>query len=109
MAMKSPQQPPVTAQQFSNHLKTLRLQRGLLQGELAVRAGITRQAVSSIEANLYLPTTGVALHLASVLACRVEDLFSIGTTEDIVEGKLIGYLPHSDAKASPIRVKVLSL
>ena len=91
---------------FSNHLKELRTRKGFSQGELAVRAGITRQAVSSIESNLYLPTTGVALHLASALACHVEDLFSIGIAEDIVEGKLIGHLPQSDTKASPIRVKV---
>src|SRR5688572_18851745 len=91
---------------FSNHLKLLRAQKGFSQGELATRAGITRQAVSSIESNLYLPTTAVALHLASVLACRVEDLFSIGTHEDTVEGKLVGHFPQSDVKASPIRVKV---
>ncbi len=106
MAMKITNQPTETIQDFSNHLKTLRIQKGLSQGELAVRAGITRQAVSSIEANRYLPTTGVALHLASALACRVEDLFNLRTTEDIVEGKLIGHLPQSDMKTSSIRVKV---
>jgi len=104
--MKTSNQPSETIQDFSNHLKALRIQKGLSQGELAVRAGITRQAVSSIESNLYLPTTGVALHLASALACRVEDLFNLRTAEDIVEGKLIGHLPQSDMKASPIRVKV---
>ena len=104
--MRIPKQPTETTSKFSNHLKSLRTQKGFSQGELAARAGITRQAVSSIELNLYLPTTAVALHLASVLACRVEDLFSLGEAENIVEGKLIGHLPHSDMKASPIRVKV---
>ena len=104
--MKNSNQPTETIQDFSNHLKTLRIQKGLSQGELAVRAGITRQVVSSIESNLYLPTTGVALHLASALACRVEDLFNLRTAEDIIEGKLIGHLPQSDMNASPIRVKV---
>jgi molybdate-binding protein/DNA-binding XRE family transcriptional regulator len=104
--MKTPKQPTATTPKFSNHLKSLRTQKGFSQGELAVRAGITRQAVSSIESNLYLPTTGVALHLASVLACRVEDLFSLVTSESFIEGKLIGHLPQSDIKASPIRVKV---
>jgi molybdate-binding protein/DNA-binding XRE family transcriptional regulator len=104
--MKITKQPTETTSNFSNHLKSLRIQKGFSQGELAARAGITRQAISAIESNLYLPTTAVALHLASALACCVEDLFSIGITEDIVEGKLIGHLPHSDVKASPIRVKV---
>ena len=104
--MKNLKQSSKTSRIFSNHLKSLRTQKGFSQGELAARAGITRQAISAIESNLYLPTTAVALHLASVLACRVEDLFSLGIAEDIVEGKLIGHLPHSDRKASPIRVKV---
>ena len=106
VAMKIPKDPTKSAFQFSNHLKSLRVQKGLSQGELAARAGITRQAISSIESNLYLPTTAVALQLASVLACRVEDLFSLAAAEDIVEGKLIGHLPQSDRGGSPIRVKV---
>jgi molybdopterin molybdotransferase/putative molybdopterin biosynthesis protein len=104
--MKITKRPTETIAKFSNHLKSLRTQKGFSQGELAARAGITRQAVSSIESNLYLPTTAVALHLASVLACRVEDLFNLVAAEDIVEGKLIGHLPQSDMKALPIRVKV---
>ena len=92
--------------QFSNHLKSLRTQKGFSQGELAGRAGITRQAVSSIESNLYLPTTAVALRLASVLACRVEDLFSLAQTEAFIEGTLIGRLPQSETRTQSIRVKV---
>ena len=107
--MKLTGKPAGNSSKFSNHLKSLRIQKGLSQGELAARAGITRQAVSSIESNLYLPTTAVALQLASVLACRVEDLFSLAVTEDIVEGKFIGHLPQSDRESSPIRVKVSSI
>lgn len=89
-----------------NHLKSLRTRRGLTQSELASRAGITRQAVSSIESNLYLPTTGVALQLASALNCRVEDLFSLTPTEEILEGTLVGHLPHRESPAQQVRVKV---
>jgi molybdate-binding protein/DNA-binding XRE family transcriptional regulator len=95
--------------QFSNQLKSLRTQKGFSQSELAKRADITRQAISSIESNLYLPTTPVALHLASVLTCRVEDLFSLIAAENIIEGKLIGLLPQSNTKDSPIRVKVATV
>ncbi len=83
----------VSPPKFSNRLKVRRLERGLSQGELANRAGITRQAVSSIESNLYLPATTVALQLASVLACRVEDLFSLTPAEEFMEGTFIGHLP----------------
>jgi putative molybdopterin biosynthesis protein len=91
----------------SNHLRSLRTRKGFSQSELAERAGVTRQAISSIESNVYLPTTAVALRLASVLACRVEDLFSLPQPEDIVEGALIGRLPRVEEQGSqPIRVKV---
>jgi putative molybdopterin biosynthesis protein len=92
--------------QFCNNLKTFRTQRGLSQSELATKSGITRQAVSSIESNLYLPTTAVALRLAAVLACRVEDLFSLVPTEDSIEGTLIGHHPKAETRTHPIRVKV---
>ncbi len=92
--------------QFSNHLKSFRIRTGLSQSELATRAGITRQAVSSIESNLYLPTTAVALRLASVLSCRVEDLFCLVPTEDILKGTLVGHFPQTETRTQPIRVKV---
>ena len=91
--------------QFSNHLKSIRTKKGLSQVELARRAGMTRQGLSAIESNLYLPTTAVALRLASVLDCRVEDLFSLAPTENIIEGTLIGHLPQTE-RIQPIRVKV---
>ena len=95
-----------SVEHFQNHLKDIRVSQGLSQGELAGKSGITRQAVSAIESHLYLPTTAVALRLASVLGCRVEDLFSLAQSHDIIEGKLIGRLPHRDKKISTVRVKV---
>jgi len=89
-----------------NHLKSLRMRKGLTQSELAVLAGITRQAVSAIESNLYLPTTAVALQLASVLTCRVEDLFSLAPADTVLEGTLVGHLPRGKADMTPIRAKV---
>ena len=99
-----------TAPHCSNHLKRVRTHKGLSQSELATRAGVTRQAISSIESDLYLPTTAVALRLASVLACRVEDLFCLADTEDVIEGTLIGHLPRIDElRSQPIRVKVATV
>jgi putative molybdopterin biosynthesis protein len=91
---------------FVNSLKRIRLEQNFSQGELAARAGITRQAVSSIESNAYLPTTAVALCLASVLACRVEDLFSLAEPDDIIEGRWLGAPADSTV---PIRVKVVKV
>ncbi|MDR4468672.1 MAG: helix-turn-helix domain-containing protein [Nitrospira sp.] len=97
---------PVSSHKFANRLRVLRTERGLSQGELANRAGITRQAVSSIESNLYLPATTVALQLASVLACRVEDLFSLTPVEEFMEGTFIGHPPQGRTPSRSARVKI---
>ncbi|MCE9534796.1 MAG: helix-turn-helix domain-containing protein [Nitrospirae bacterium] len=91
---------------FQNHLKDIRVAHGFSQGELAGKSGITRQAVSAIESNLYLPTTAVALRLAAALGCRVEDLFRLVEAQDVIEGKLIGHFPQRDEQVSTVRVKV---
>lgn len=91
---------------FQNHLKSVRVAKGLSQGELAAKSGITRQAVSAIESDAYLPTTAVALRLASVLACRVEDLFSLTTPDEVIEGTFLGDPPPVEPQSVPLRVKV---
>lgn len=60
-----------------NRVRLLRTARGLSQQELARGAGLTRQAVSGIEAGHYIPNTSVALRMARALACRVEELFHL--------------------------------
>jgi DNA-binding XRE family transcriptional regulator len=62
---------------LENRVRALREAAGLSQGELANRAGITRQAVSAIESGGYVPNTAVALRLSRALGCTVEDLFRI--------------------------------
>ena len=69
-----------------NSLRALRMAKGLSQAQLADGALVTRQAVCAIEGDQYLPTTAVALRLASVLGCHVEDMFSLKTTGELVEG-----------------------
>ena len=90
-------------ERFENRLRERRMERGLSQGELAARSGITRQAIYAIEDNQYLPTTMVALRLAATLECRVEDLFSLGAGGEVLEGELIGLRPPA---GDPVRVKV---
>jgi len=100
MSDKSKAEP---ASNIENRLRSLRSARGLSQGALAGMAGVTRQAIYAIEANQYLPTTAVALRLASVLGCRVEDVFSLVTSGEVIEGELVGALPTGAART---RVKV---
>jgi putative molybdopterin biosynthesis protein len=56
-------------------VKEFRLKKGWSQEKLAEKLDIKRQAVYDIESGRYLPNTAIALHLARVFGCRVEDLF----------------------------------
>jgi putative molybdopterin biosynthesis protein len=58
-------------------LRTVRQHQGIKQQDLAARAGISRQALSELEAGHSCPSTAVALALARALRCRVEDLFAL--------------------------------
>ena len=69
--------PAIDAPAYESCLREKRQALGLSQKQLADMAGMTRQAVSAIEANQYSPATSVALQLARALRCRVEDLFSL--------------------------------
>jgi molybdate-binding protein/DNA-binding XRE family transcriptional regulator len=94
------------ASNIENRLRSLRSGKNLSQSSLADMAGITRQAVSAIEANQYLPTTAVALRLAGALDCRVEDLFSLVARGDVIEGDLLIEQSESRTDWTRVRVKV---
>ncbi len=57
------------------HVKQYRLAKGWSQQELADKVALRRQAIYDIESGRYLPNTAIALRLARIFACRVEDLF----------------------------------
>jgi putative molybdopterin biosynthesis protein len=80
--------------EMENRLREKRQALALSQKQLADLAGITRQAVSALEANQYSPATSVALQLARALHCRVEDLFSIKQGGEVIEGELLGNPPQ---------------
>ena len=63
-------------------VKTHRLARGWSQEVLAQKIRVRRQAVYDIESGRYLPNTAIALRLARVFGCRVEDLFVEKTPPD---------------------------
>ena len=98
---------------IENRLRELRTAKGLSQTDLAAISGITRQAVCAIEANQYIPTTAVALRLAAALNCRVEDLFSLYSTGETMQGELIGALasaplpPHARVKVARVGNRIL--
>lgn len=58
-------------------VKEHRVARGLTQEELAAEAGVSRQSVISIERGRYVPSLPLALKLARIFACPVEELFRL--------------------------------
>ena len=71
-----------------DRLRLARLARGLSQEDLAHGAGVTRQAISGIEAGRWSPSLEVALSLARVLDTTVEALFGVPGEEARSSGRL---------------------
>ncbi len=60
-----------------NKLRELREKSGLTQEALASQAGVTRQTIISIEGGRYVPSLELALKLAKIFDCHVEDIFGV--------------------------------
>ncbi len=60
---------------LKNHLKAIRAEKGLSQGELAEMVGVSRNTISSIETGQFNPTAKLALILCIALEKRFEDIF----------------------------------
>ncbi|MEO8594815.1 MAG: substrate-binding domain-containing protein [Candidatus Solibacter sp.] len=65
----------------ASRLAELRKRRGIAASELARAAGVSRQTIYAMEAGDYIPNTAVALKLARVLECTVEQLFELEPEE----------------------------
>lgn len=68
---------------LASRLHVARAEHRLSQGELARRAGVSRQTISSIETGQYCPSTILALRISRVLGARVEDLFWLEGDDDV--------------------------
>lgn len=60
-----------------NRLRAVREEWGFTQESLAQALGVSRQTINSIEAGRYVPSLELALKLAKLFKCNVEDLFGI--------------------------------
>jgi putative transcriptional regulator len=62
---------------LSNQLKEARTVLGLTQAELAMRIGVSRKTINTVENGVFVPSTILALKLAAALGRKVEDLFRL--------------------------------
>ncbi len=58
-----------------NRLKAIRAARGLTQADLAVMTGVSRKTINTIENEVFIPSTFLALSLAAALDLKVEEIF----------------------------------
>jgi len=64
-------------QKLLNRLEERRRAAGLTQQELSVVAEVSRKSINAIENGVYVPSTVLALKIATTLKCKVEDLFKL--------------------------------
>ena len=62
---------------LKNKLEELRKSAGLTQQELSESAEVSRKSINAIENGVYIPSTVLALKIAKILKCGVEDLFKL--------------------------------
>ena len=62
---------------LDNRLRELRARHGLTQAQLAVRVGVTRKTINTVENRVFVPSTILALKLAEALEVPVEAIFSL--------------------------------
>jgi putative molybdopterin biosynthesis protein len=84
-------------------VKAVRQAAGMSQRELASHAGISRQALSALEAGRAVPRTDVALKLARALGCHVEALFVQAS-----EPRVVGARPAQSCVLEPRQRVLLS-
>ena len=81
-------------------LRLARQARGLSQQQLAGVAGVTRQAVSAVEAGHSDPSLRVALNLAQALGMTVEELFGPGDPGDPVLARPVAAVSGPGARVA---------
>lgn len=61
---------------IANNLRRLRFEHGEMTQEALARAvGITRQTIIALEAGRYAPSLELAMRLARIFGCRVDEVF----------------------------------
>lgn len=65
-----------------NQVKDLRVARDWTQEYLADAVGVSRQSIISIERGRYIPSLPLALLLARVFRCSLEEIFTLESPHD---------------------------
>ena len=60
-----------------NRVREFREAQSMTQEQLAERAGVSRQSIISIERGRYVPSLPLALRLAKIFRCGMDELFRL--------------------------------
>ncbi|MBL0740670.1 helix-turn-helix transcriptional regulator [Chryseolinea lacunae] len=66
---------------MKNTLKVERAKQNMTQAELAEKVNVSRQTINSIEIGKYVPSTLLALKIATVFSVRVDEIFALEDTD----------------------------
>ncbi|WP_017472029.1 helix-turn-helix transcriptional regulator [Amphibacillus jilinensis] len=66
-----------------NHIRDIRLEKGITQVKMAEDLQITRQTVNAIEKNKYNPSLELALKLIEYFNVPIEELFYLEKEENL--------------------------
>ena len=66
---------------MNNRLKELREKALMTQEELAIRAGVSRQTIISLEKGRYNPSITLAYKLSRIFGMSIEEVFLLNETE----------------------------
>jgi putative transcriptional regulator len=62
---------------MKNTLKVERAKLNLTQQDLAIKVGVSRQTINSIEAERYVPSTVLAIKISDVFKVNVNEIFKL--------------------------------
>ena len=60
---------------MKNRIKVARAGQNITQQQLADAVGVSRQTINSIESSKFVPSTVLALKMARIFNCKVEEIF----------------------------------
>ena len=64
-------------QELTNQIKVQRAIKNITQEELAIKIGVTRKTINTIETGKFVPSTILAIKLARYFGISVEELFTL--------------------------------
>ena len=64
-------------EKLCNNLREIRKSRGLTQQQLSESADVSRKSINAVENGIYIPSTVLALKIAKIFNCSVEEIFEL--------------------------------